>query len=156
MTKKNNLLGSTGFKDPLQWSPEAQAQFEKMPDDAKAAVRDMSAQLRQAFQDTNAGRYASFEDAIEALTGQKPEPLGYKWKHGPYVTVSPHPRRPGKWIAILTDGSYHEGHDVTILTMETLDRKDDARAWMDKMCVEQPWMEDGLLDPAKAAKKLNE
>lgn len=37
-----------------------------------AALREMLANMRQAIEGVNAGRYKSFEDGVEAITGQRP------------------------------------------------------------------------------------
>lgn len=62
-------------KEPVvEYSAQAQAQMEADPKLA-AAVRDFSAMARQAMEGVAAGRYATFEDGMEALTGKRPEPL---------------------------------------------------------------------------------
>jgi hypothetical protein len=54
-------------------APEALAQLEKAPAEVREAAREMIANLRQAAQAFNDGRYKTIEDAIEAITGERPE-----------------------------------------------------------------------------------
>ena len=51
--------------------PGVQSQMDLDPEMAEA-VRDFSAALRQAMEGVAAGRYDSFEDAMEAITGCRP------------------------------------------------------------------------------------
>jgi hypothetical protein len=54
----------------LKVSPEVQAQIDADPELAET-VRDLSARLRQATSEFEAGRYKSMEDALAAM-GAKP------------------------------------------------------------------------------------
>lgn len=65
--------------DRLRFAPEALAEIEAMmaSDPAAAvALRDLLATMRQAAHAWHSGQYASFEDAMEALTGSRPQPVG--------------------------------------------------------------------------------
>lgn len=52
--------------------PEAQAAMDADPDLAKL-VRELNANFHQAMQGVKDGKYVTFEDAMEAITGQRPE-----------------------------------------------------------------------------------
>lgn len=58
----------------IEFSPEVLAQMENDPDMA-AAIREFSASLRQADHAVKTGQHKTFEDAIEAITGNRPERL---------------------------------------------------------------------------------
>lgn len=61
--------------DTFRVAPEAQAQLDKLiRDDPEFAAefREFSANMRQAMHAWQTGRYPSFEDAMEAITGQRP------------------------------------------------------------------------------------
>ena len=53
-------------------SDQVKGQMEADPNMA-AAIRDFSACMRQAFQAVKDGQHKSWEDAIEAITGTRPE-----------------------------------------------------------------------------------
>jgi hypothetical protein len=58
--------------------PEAQAELDKIAaehPEVREVVREFMANVRQARQGVIEGRYASFEDAMEAITGSRPEPM---------------------------------------------------------------------------------
>jgi hypothetical protein len=59
----------------VEMTPEAQASIEQLVaahPEAEEAIRDFLAKMHQAAESVNSGQYASFEDAIEALTGERP------------------------------------------------------------------------------------
>lgn len=58
----------------VEYGPEVQAAIAQDPELAEA-VRSFAANVRQAMADVASGKYASFDDAIFALTGNRPEPL---------------------------------------------------------------------------------
>lgn len=60
--KELEILQSEQVKTALADDPEA-----------AEALRDFSATLRQAYQGLKEGKYETFEDAMEALTGKRPE-----------------------------------------------------------------------------------
>lgn len=62
-------LASDG--DVLIYSEEARAKIASDPELA-ALMRDLAAQMRQAHWAWQQGHYASFEDAMEAITGTRP------------------------------------------------------------------------------------
>ena len=55
-------------------SDQVKEQMAKDPEIAKA-MQAISADFRQAMQLVSDGKYASFDDAIEALTGKRPQPV---------------------------------------------------------------------------------
>lgn len=64
--------------DPIRYAPGFQEQLNKIvADDPEAAdvFRDFFAKMRQAHHAWQEGRYASFDDAIEAITGERPTPI---------------------------------------------------------------------------------
>lgn len=52
--------------------PDVQAEMDSDPELAEA-MRDMFATFRQAEADVKSGKYDTFEDAMEAITGSRPE-----------------------------------------------------------------------------------
>jgi hypothetical protein len=62
--------------DVIRVLPSAQEKLDKLmaddPEFAKA-YREFAANLRQAMQAVQEGRYERFEDAMEAITGQRPK-----------------------------------------------------------------------------------
>lgn len=54
--------------------PEVQAQLDADPDMAEA-IRDFMAACRQAKHAVDTGQHESFNDAMEAITGNRPEPV---------------------------------------------------------------------------------
>lgn len=64
--------------DPLVFAPGLDEDLEKMEAEHPGAKKEMGelfALMRQAHQAWQAGQYKTFEDAMEALTGQRPERL---------------------------------------------------------------------------------
>lgn len=60
--------------DPLIYSEQVKAAMAADPDLAEA-MREIATSMRQAHHAWRSGQYASFEDAMEAITGQRPEPV---------------------------------------------------------------------------------
>jgi hypothetical protein len=59
----------------MEIHPEALVDLERLAQDdpeGAAAIREMLANMRQAVAGVNAGQYKSFEEGIEAITGQLP------------------------------------------------------------------------------------
>lgn len=58
----------------VEWSDQVS---EAAASDPKMAefLRDFGAKARQAMQMVDSGQYKSFDDAMEALTGQRPEKI---------------------------------------------------------------------------------
>ncbi len=56
----------------VSFSPQVQAQMDNNPDLAEA-MRDFLANVRQALNDVKTGKYNSFDDAMEAITGERPQ-----------------------------------------------------------------------------------
>lgn len=62
--------------DPMMFADgflEQLAEMEAKDPEAAKAAREMLANIRQAHTAWLAGQYPSFEDAVEAITGQRPE-----------------------------------------------------------------------------------
>lgn len=67
----------TGKKDKdltIELSPEVEASMAADPELAKA-MRELSAIMRQAFAGVQSGQYKSMDDAMEALTGNRPKKI---------------------------------------------------------------------------------
>jgi len=63
----------SGEKDlEIKWSDAVKESVAKDPELAKA-LWEFQANLHQAWDAVKRGQYASFEDAIEAITGERPE-----------------------------------------------------------------------------------
>jgi hypothetical protein len=56
----------------VEISPEFLEQLERASPEMKAKAIEMVANLRQAVQSVNEGRYDTVEDALAAITGQRP------------------------------------------------------------------------------------
>lgn len=54
--------------------PEVMAQMAADPEMAEF-IRDFAAMARQAMVDVESGKYASFDDAMEAISGNRPEAI---------------------------------------------------------------------------------
>ena len=66
---------STKPKDlEIIMSDEVAAQMADDPEMA-AALREISAAFRQAHHAVQSGQHGTFEDAMEAITGNRPEPV---------------------------------------------------------------------------------
>lgn len=62
----------TGEELQIEWSDEAKAQIENDPEIA-TAVKEFSARMRQAYQDVHDGKYATIDDAMEAMGAKQIE-----------------------------------------------------------------------------------
>ncbi len=60
--------------------PQVQDQMDDAPDMAEA-MREFIANLHQAQHAVETGQHATIEDAIEAITGNRPEPLDFDEYH---------------------------------------------------------------------------
>ena len=61
--------------DPIEFAPGVLEQMESDPK-LKAAAQEMLANIRQAHHAWQSGQYPSFADAMEAITGKRPERTG--------------------------------------------------------------------------------
>lgn len=119
-------------------TPKAQAEIDTNPELAKmiAGIKEAMLNAMQGAQD---GRYSSFEDALEQMTGVRPTPVAppHPPKFGYFLHVR---RQPEGWIAIITDGSPHEGHSpIEILDMDIFPTQEDAAKWFRHLCPILPW-----------------
>jgi len=56
------------------------------------------------------------------------------------LTTGPHPRKPGKLIAVLSRGSPQRGDDdVMVLSVEVVDDMQAAFVWANKAIQSEPW-----------------
>ena len=62
------------WQDPIVLSEQVKAQMAADPELAKA-LKEHFANMRQAHHAWRSGRYESFEAAMEAITGNRPEPV---------------------------------------------------------------------------------
>jgi hypothetical protein len=70
-------MSDTPKKEPeftVIMTDEVRAQVEADPEMAKA-MRELTACFHQAHAAVEAGQYGSMEDAMEAITGNRPEPV---------------------------------------------------------------------------------
>jgi hypothetical protein len=58
--------------DFIEFAPGVLEKMESDPE-LKAAMQEMLANMRQAHHAWTSGQYASFDDAMEAITGSRPE-----------------------------------------------------------------------------------
>ena len=57
-----------------------------------------------------------------------------------YLTVGNHPQKPGKLIAIVTDGHFRRGDKQTkVLTLEVVKTQAEAKDWFERVKVTRPW-----------------
>lgn len=62
----------------IQFTPEAQADIDRLlaeKPQIKPAFDELKANMHQAMQAVHEGRYETFEDAMEAITGHRPVPI---------------------------------------------------------------------------------
>lgn len=57
----------------IELSPEAQAKLDKAPPDIKAKMQELFATFHQAMDAVKRGQHETFEDAMQAITGNRPE-----------------------------------------------------------------------------------
>lgn len=121
--------------------PDMQAEIDANPELAKA-MQGMTEALKNAMQGVKDGRYASFEDAMEALTGQRPEKYfaqpRYPLKHGYCLSGGPDPRGDGM-MAIISDGHPQMDADVTILDVKRVKSREEAEIWFKRQTILEPW-----------------
>jgi hypothetical protein len=55
--------------------PEAQAKLDAAPPDIKAKMKELLANFHQAIEAVKRGEHETFEDAMQAITGHRPEKL---------------------------------------------------------------------------------
>lgn len=63
----------------IHMAPEVLAQMDKDPEMAKV-IREFNAVMHQAMDGVGSGKYASLDDALEILTGSRPEPINLEEK----------------------------------------------------------------------------
>lgn len=125
--------------------PEAQAQIDADPV-LKKALAGLNETLLNAMQGTQDGRYKSFDDAIEAMTGERPEQIAppNPPKHGYFLSTDISPKNPRELMAVISDGHPQHGHtqieicDVEFFPIGPKAEKQ-ARAWYRRRCRELPW-----------------
>jgi hypothetical protein len=125
--------------------PQVQEEADKNPELAKA-LRGLGEAARNAMQGVSDGRYKSFEDAMEAMTGSRPEPVAppNPPKHGYFLSVNPNPKGEG-YMAVITDGHPQRGHtQIEILDMDIFKTRLEATKWFKRRCRELPWQEEKL------------
>ncbi|HEY4355975.1 MAG TPA: hypothetical protein VGN16_09525 [Acidobacteriaceae bacterium] len=121
--------------------PTAQAQIDADPQLAKAMQGFREAALN-AMQGVKDGRYRTFEEGMEALTGHKPEPVvpRYQVRFGYYMCVGPDPAGGDLLMAIISDGNPKEGHSpIEILDVDRFRTKEEADKWFETQCILEPW-----------------
>lgn len=61
-------------------------------------------------------------------------------RHGFYLTYGE--TEDGRMLAICSDGTPQLGHKpVTVLTLEVVENRKEAKRWFKRVIVEQPWKE---------------
>lgn len=61
-------------KDPaIVYSASVKKKLKTAPPKVQEAMRNLASVMRQAMQGVNEGKYKSFPDAMEILTGQRPK-----------------------------------------------------------------------------------
>lgn len=131
-------------------SPEAQAQIDADPKLAKAMV-SIKEVLLNAHQGVKDGRYKSLDDAVEAMTGQRPTEVTppHPPQHGYFASIAPDPKGDG-WMCVISDGHPKRGHSpVALLDLDRFRTREDAQAWFERRCVELPWEDQTLTDPVE-------
>lgn len=124
--------------------PEAQAEIDAaIAEDPElgAAITAFKESAMNAMQGVHDGRYKSFEEAMEALTGQRPELVlpRYETRFGYFLTIGPNPKGDGV-MAVITDGSVKQGHvPVHVLDVDIFKTAEDAQMWFKRQCMLEPW-----------------
>lgn len=139
----------------VEMSDAMRADIEKNPELAKA-MRAFSEAALNAMQGVQDGRYANFEDAMEALCGQRPTKLEprYPKKYGYYLSLTIDPRGDG-YMASITDGHPAHGHkDITFLTLGRFKSEEEARSWFELQCAMEPWADGDLMTAEEVKKQL--
>lgn len=63
-------------KEPtVVYSADVKKKLKNAPPKVQEAMRNLASCMRQAMQGVNEGKYKSFADAMEILTGSRPKPL---------------------------------------------------------------------------------
>lgn len=65
-------MSKDDFMPCVEYSPEIMEQMKEDPELSKF-MRDFSSMARQAMQAVHDGQYETFDEAMEAITGHKPE-----------------------------------------------------------------------------------
>jgi hypothetical protein len=133
----------TDDKPVLVIAPEAQAMIDADPELAKV-WRGFSEVMRNAMQGVNDGRYPSFDDAMEAMTGQRPERVAppNPPKYGYFLSAGG-PSNADGVMAMITDGHPKRGHtDFKIMAGKRFKTEAEAEAWFEEVVPSLPWRED--------------
>ena len=121
--------------------PEMQAEIDANPELAKAMAGFKESALN-AIQGVEDGRYKSFEDAMHALTGNRPTKIfierRYPVKHGYCLSVRPDPKGDGL-LAMISDGIPNKHRDITLLDVTRCRNKEQAEAWFERQVMLEPW-----------------
>lgn len=124
------------------WMPEAKESVEKDPALAKA-MTGITEVFKNAMQGVQDGRYKSFEDAVEAMSGIRPEKIEAPNppKYGYYLSTNKNPKGDGL-LAVISDGHPQRGHqDIEICDVEVVKNIKEAKAWYRQRCRDLPWRE---------------
>jgi hypothetical protein len=120
--------------------PEAQAQIDADPK-LKAAMPGFYESMKNAMQGVVDGRYKTFEDAFEAMTGNRPELVEppNPPRHGYYLSMNRNPKGDGI-LAVITDGHPRMGHTpVEIMDMDVFKDEAAAKEWFEIRCHVLPY-----------------
>jgi hypothetical protein len=129
--------------------PEAQREIDANPELAKA-MPGLAESLKNALQGVKDGRYKSFEDAMQAMTGERPRQIDppHPPKHGYYLSTMPAKDGDGL-IAVITDGHPQKGDkDIEVLDVNRCATQAAARVWYQDRCPMLPW-EDRNSEPVR-------
>lgn len=123
--------------------PEAQAQIDADPALAKA-LGGLRESLLNAMQGVKDGRYKSFDDAMEAMTGNRPtaiEPPNPP-RFGYFLSLGPNPTGDGL-MGVISDGTPQRGHSpIEVLDVEIFSTREEAKEWFDSRCMLLPYETD--------------
>lgn len=150
-------MGDDDLKDVprVVYDPGVKEDIEKDPA-LKKAVTGLNECIMNAMQGVKDGRYKTFEDAMEAIAGQRPVLVvpRYQPLHGYYLGFHENPKAPGTNIALIMDGNPLEGHSPVRLLDVCFDCKTlaEAQGWMQRQVILEPWA-DGPDDEDKTVTK---
>lgn len=139
------MAGEDEFNPQVLMTPEVQAEMDKAiagdPELGKAITAFKEAAMN-AMQGMKDGRYASFEDAMEAITGERPkvvEPPNPP-KHGYFSGIGRDPAGDG-YLCIITDGNPKDSsHDpITVMDVGRFRTEAEAEVWAKETVSDLPW-----------------
>lgn len=123
--------------------PDMQAELDANPELAKA-MQGMKEAMLNAMQGVEDGRYASFEDAMEALTGHRPVKhvfkQCYETKYGYRYAIGPDPSGDG-YMAVISDGDPRQDPECIILDVTRVKTREEGEAWANRQIVLEPWVD---------------